>query len=123
MKARFLILLSAGVLAAGLLLGQVGNGPFPPGGVRPPKPYDPRTPPPLLLPDAYALAVGHLEREGTSTNEFYCLSASCLDYTNVMPGWWFTFSNISGQHMDIWVGFDRSTRKVLTGVLVPRGKK
>src|SRR5215831_7782691 len=53
--------------------------------------YDPSSPPPLTLADAYSLALGHI---GAATNRFYCVSASCLETTNAgFTGWTFSFSS------------------------------
>ena len=79
--------------------GKVSSsGPYP---VFPP--YDPRTPPPLSMGEAYALAVAHL---GRATNQFYCITASCLQTTNdPFTGWTFSFSNTNGQRGRVNVYF------------------
>jgi hypothetical protein len=66
--------------------------------------YDPNTPPPMALPDAYALAQAQI---GTATNTFYCVAASCLDMTNAgFTGWTFTYANTNGQRGRVNVYFD-----------------
>src|SRR5262245_45075739 len=63
--------------------------------------FDFKRPPPLTLPQAYAVAE---KRIGTATNRFYCLAASCLDPTNkVSTGWVFEFSNTNGERAVIKV--------------------
>src|ERR1700722_3182414 len=60
--------------------------------------YDPKTPPPLSLPDAYSLALGRLAEFPGATNHFHCISASCIEMscTNGWTGWTFWFSNTNG---------------------------
>jgi hypothetical protein len=66
--------------------------------------YDPKTPPPMILPDAYALA---LARIGASSNDFHCVAANCLELTNAgFTGWTFSFLNTNGQHGRVDVYFD-----------------
>jgi hypothetical protein len=62
--------------------------------------YDPKTPPPLSLPEAYKLATAHL---GARTNQFYCVKASCLERVQY-AGWVFGFSSTNGQtaHLIVW---------------------
>ena len=73
--------------------------------------YDGKTPPPLLLPEAYTRA---LSRIGEATNRFYCVTASCLETTNNgFTGWTFWFSNTNAQRPHVDVFFDR---EVLIGV-------
>jgi len=48
--------------------------------------YDSKTPPPLALPDAYALAIGRLAAIPGATNRFYCISASALEMAGT-NGW------------------------------------
>ncbi len=70
--------------------------------------YDPKTPPPLALSDAYALAVGRLAQIPGATNRFHCISASTLEMagTNGWTGWTFWFSNTNGDRASMWVFFD-----------------
>jgi len=69
----------------------------------PGKPYDPKTPPPLALNEAYRLA---LTRIGEVTNRFYCVSASCLEKTlPEQAGWVFFFSNTNGDRARVEVYF------------------
>src|SRR5690242_10245031 len=94
-RKLMILICCGGAICAGLLLGQgrVGSGthrysPFPR--------YDPRTRPPLSLPDAYALAIAHL---GPATNRFYCVAGNCLEMTNAgFTGWTFSFWDTNGQH-------------------------
>ena len=66
------------------------------------KPYDPKAPPAISLPEAYAMVTA---RMGTATNRFYCVSASCLE-TMHYAGWTFGFSNTNGERATIKVFFD-----------------
>jgi hypothetical protein len=96
--------LSATALATGLLLaqGKVGSGTHRYSVV---PSYDPKTPPPVSLPEAYALAVAHI---GTATNQFHCVAASCLEMTNAgFTGWTFSFSDTNGQRGRVVVYFDK----------------
>jgi hypothetical protein len=103
----FIALVTA--IGIGLLLaqGKVGSGthrysPF--------QTYDPRTLPPLTLPEAYALAAAHI---GTATNHFYCVAASCLEMTNAgFTGWTFSFSSTNGQRGRVVVYFDKEAATV-----------
>ena len=62
--------------------------------------YDPKTPPPLSLSDAYAKALLKLDK---ATNRFHCISASCVEMsnTNGWTGWTFWFSITNGQRARI----------------------
>src|SRR5271170_6299018 len=65
--------------------------------------FDSKKPPPLALPEAYALAAARI---GTATNRFYCVSASWLG----KPGewskrWTFGFSNTNGEIAKVEVFF------------------
>ncbi len=97
----------AGLLVAQSIVMSGGNrlSPF--------QTYDPKTRPPLTLPEAYPLAVAKLDttavRLGT-TNRFYCVTASCLEMTNHgFTGWTFGFSNTNGQRIRVSVFFDKQT--------------
>lgn len=102
MKARIpvkavVLAIVIGSMTAGLLFaqGRVFSGPA--------KPYDPKTPPVLTLPRAFALAVAHI---GSATNRFYCLSAICLERTLPgYPGWVLWFSNTNGERARVEVYF------------------
>jgi hypothetical protein len=103
MKTRIIISILAGVLFAGFLFAQsiVISG-----GRRFTKyqSYDPKTRPSLALPEAYALALNQI---GPKTNQFHCLTASCIEMTNNgFTGWRFTFSNTNGQRVGLSVFFD-----------------
>ncbi len=105
MKRTFLIVLCIG-LAGGLLLAQsIINGYRVANFSGKPATYDPKTPPPLALPDAYALAVAHINR---ITNRFHCVAANCTEMTNnALTGWTFTFSNTNGVRGNVQVYFDK----------------
>ena len=77
--------------------------------------YDPKNRPTLVLPDAYSLALGAL---GNETNQFYCISASCLNRLEnfgggvlhqMQLGWTFEFSSTNGTQRHVLVYFDKST--------------
>ena len=68
--------------------------------------YDPGTPPPLSLPEAYGLALAHL---GAATNHQYCVAASCLENTNnYVTGWGFMFATTNRECGLVFVYFDKS---------------
>jgi hypothetical protein len=75
--------------------------------------YDKKNPPPLSLPDAYALALAEL---GSDTNQNYCISAACSDVIPPIPnegthgqgGWTFEFSNTNGIQKRVFVYFDKA---------------
>ena len=70
--------------------------------------YDGKTPPPVAMPEAYAIA---LKRIGVATNRFYCVTASCLEITNHgFTGWTFRFSNTNAQRVRVDVFFDKEVR-------------
>jgi hypothetical protein len=71
--------------------------------------YDPKTPPPLSLPEAYTLATAHL---GVRTNQFYCVKASCLERIQY-AGWVFGFSSTNGQTAHLIVWFDKNVYEFL----------
>ena len=101
-RVLFLALVLAGT--AGLLFaqGRLSSGPG--------MPYDAKTPPPLSLSQAYALALGRI---GPATNHFYCLSASCLDKT--LPqyaGWVLWFSNTNGERARVEVYFQSKSADI-----------
>jgi hypothetical protein len=106
MKLVILVLLAASV-AVGLLAQSIVTS----GGARwaQPQSYDPKTPPPLALPDAYALALGNLAKTPGATNRFHCISASCVELSssNGWTGWTFWFSNTNGDRARLWVFFDQ----------------
>ena len=85
------------LLAQGYVFGGVG-----------PK-YDPKTAPPLSLPDAYTLAVAYM---GARTNQFYCVKASCLERVQY-AGWVFGFSSTNGQTAHLIVWFDKKVYEFL----------
>ena len=105
MKCSLLVALGT-LLAAGLLLAQ--------GSTHPPSsnswrrfesPYDPKTPPPVQLCEAYALV---LTRCSIDTNRFFCQTAGCLQPTKRgLPGWTFCFSNTNGERACVEVSFDK----------------
>jgi len=69
--------------------------------------YDSRKPPPLMLPEAYNLALTHMSGK---TNTFYCVAASCLERTNSgWAGWTFLFSNTNGERTRVVVFYDKHT--------------
>jgi hypothetical protein len=66
---------------------------------------DPKRPPPLALPEAYALATARL---GSATNRFFCVSATCVEPPTFMTtGWTFGFSDTTGQIAQVKVFFDK----------------
>jgi hypothetical protein len=75
--------------------------------------YDKKTPPNLSLSDAYALALAKL---GSDTNQYYCISATCLEDIPVLPnegmhvqtGWTLDFSNTNGIQKRVFVYFDKA---------------
>jgi hypothetical protein len=72
--------------------------------------YNPNSPPPLALADAYNLALDHL---GKATNRFFCISASCLEMTNAgFTGWTFSFSNTNRERGRVDVYFDKDVVSV-----------
>src|ERR1035438_9405963 len=91
-------------LIVGLVMAQgIVNGYRAIGGK--PETYDPKTPPPLSLPEAYALA---LNSTGRYTNQFYCVSANCTEMTsNGFTGWKFIFASTNGEFGDVEVYFDK----------------
>ena len=75
--------------------------------------YDAKSPPPLPLPEAYALALAHI---GPASNSFYCVRASCLELTNHgFTGWTFSFASTNGQKGRVVVYFDREVQPWLPG--------
>jgi hypothetical protein len=71
-----------------------------------PQHCDPKTPPPLAVTEAYSIVLARL---GTTTNQFWCVSASCLD--NKFGGvthWNFEFSNTNGVRTNFLVFFDKA---------------
>ena len=104
MKTALLLLLAA-VAVTGLLLAQGRSGSnqivhsqF--------RSYDPGTPPPLSLPEAYGLALAHL---GAATNGQYCVAVSCLEKTNnFRTGWNFVFATTNRECGLVFVYFDKT---------------
>jgi len=94
------------VIAAGLLAQSIVGS----GGARwaQPQAYDPKTPPPLALPQAYVLALSNLAKTPGATNRFHCISASCVEMnnTNGWTGWTFWFANTNGDRASLMVFFD-----------------
>ncbi len=70
--------------------------------------YDPKTPPPLSLPEAYSLALGQLGKIPGATNRFHCISASCIEMPSIdgWTGWTFWFAKTNGERARMWVFFD-----------------
>ncbi len=107
-SGRVLLAASAVIAATGLLFAQgrwSNHRPIL-------QTYDPNTtPPPLPLPDAYALAVHTASPpEGLSrdTNHYYCVAASCLSMTNNgNTGWEFRFFSTNRQSIRVVVYFDK----------------
>jgi hypothetical protein len=100
---RILLFLALAATAAGVLLAQsIIDGRRVDGK---PWSYDPKTVPPLALPEAYTMAIAHI---GKATNRFHCLTASCMEMTNNgWTGWTFRFSDTNGQRGSVDVYFDR----------------
>jgi hypothetical protein len=73
------------VVCVGFAQGLVHSGPE--------NPFDPKEPPPTSLANAYAAVV---TRMGKATNQFHCISATCLERTGYR-GWTFTFANTNGE--------------------------
>ncbi len=67
--------------------------------------FDPKRPPPLALPEAYALANARL---ASATNGFFCVSATCVEPPTCMTsGWRFVFSNTNGEVAQVKVFFNK----------------
>jgi hypothetical protein len=104
MKNHIIKIALATIAGTGLLFAQGLN---PPGGDwhHFTSPYDPKTPPPLGLAEAYNLALKFL---GPATNRFYCVSTSCMDKGGSgFPGWTFWLSSTNGQRAYVEVSFDK----------------
>jgi hypothetical protein len=72
--------------------------------------YDPKTRPPLSLPEAYTLALDNLAAD---TNRFHCVTASCVESTNKgFTGWMFRFADTNGQRLPVMVFFDGWVHRV-----------
>ncbi|MGN6554053.1 MAG: hypothetical protein ACTHLW_10070 [Verrucomicrobiota bacterium] len=69
--------------------------------------WQPEKPPRLSLPDAYACAVGAL---GSNTNQYHCVSASCLISRSPDGEWMFSFYTTNGASKTAFVFFDKTTR-------------
>ena len=103
MKRKLLPLLFISLVVSSIMAQRVVDG-FRTVGGQMPK-YDPKTPPPLPLSDAYALAVQHI---APFTNRFYCISANCTEMTNQgFAGWTFTFTKTNGVRGNVQVYFDK----------------
>ena len=112
-------LIFSSIIITGLVLAQTSN--FTPGlrvAVSPP-PYDRRIPLPLSLDAAHAKALLKL---GTATNQFQCISATCLPRLHthgigperlVNFGWTFEFSDTNGAPMKVDVYFDKSATTLI----------
>src|SRR6266436_2848729 len=91
--------------AVGFLLAQGIN---PSGGNSPRRyrsPYDPKTRPPVAMPEAYSLAAAYL---GSATNRFYCVTATRLEMgLSGFPAWKFSWSDTNGERAYIEVTFDK----------------
>jgi hypothetical protein len=104
-----LVLIFASFAAIYFALGQgvAGSNPGFDFGVPMDPPYDGKKFPPLSLAEAYDMAVGRL---GSTTNRFYCVSATCLEKTKSgWPAWTFSFSNTNGQTARVEVYFRKAT--------------
>jgi hypothetical protein len=105
MKRTLLVAPVVGSMAACLVVAQGRLGSNLSSMSSNPITYDPKFPPPLALPDAYALAVSHM---GSSTNSFHCVTASALERTNSgWAGWTFLFSNTNNDHTRVVVFYDK----------------
>src|SRR6185369_14106798 len=103
MKKLFLFTAVIMFLATGFASGQSIIDGYRMYGTSPP--YDPRTPPPMTLPDAYALSQMYL---GNFTSRWHCVSVNCLELTNNgLTGWKFVFSNTNGTRAKMEVYFDK----------------
>jgi hypothetical protein len=92
-------------IAAGFVLAQGPSGSY--GGVVANDPflvpYDQKRPPSMGLSGAYQMAIEYV---GPATNQFYCVSASCLEKNKSgLPGWTFSFCNTNGQRVGVQVPF------------------
>jgi hypothetical protein len=105
---RILILVLVVISFTSLLLAQ---GWFWSGGRGPHVFVDHKKPPPLSVPDAYALALAHL---GPDTNRLWCVSASCdADYgQTTMTHWLFNFANSNREITKVRVSFDRKAQRL-----------
>lgn len=81
----------------------------------PPPPFDGKTPPPINIDKAYAKVLSKL---GDATNQFYCVSATCLNSpprnsiglsVESHQGWIFTFSTTNGASKNVYVYFDKAS--------------
>ena len=81
--------------------------------------YGPRFPPPVSLPEGYALSLHYL---GTATNSLHCIAASALERTNSrLAGWTFTFSTTNNQRTGVVVFYDkRACLEPLTYDSIPK---
>jgi hypothetical protein len=116
---RFLRLALAAAVLGGLAFAQ---GTITSGGKRLSRfqSYDPKTPPPLDLPNAYELAISRI---GAASNRIHCVSATCLELTNNgFTGWTFWFSDTNSQRARIDVFFDKEVYVGIPSDQVLRGK-
>jgi hypothetical protein len=99
---RTVLTLSVFAVAIGLLaqgkLGSYGNRRYT-------SPYDPKTRPPVAVPEAYESALRYL---GPATNRFYCVSTTCLELgKSGFPAWKLSFSDTNGESAYLEVTFDK----------------
>jgi hypothetical protein len=96
-STRALILAAVAGMFLGSILGQGVSG-----SSHHPQ-FDPKKSLPLGLLKAYGLAV---KRMGVATNHFHCVTASCVETTNLWStGWKFAFSSPDGNSLSIKVFF------------------
>lgn len=96
---KYIIAIAISMVAAGLLIAQGLSGSSQHPG------SDQKRPPPLTLPEAYALATAQL---GEATNRLFCVSATCVEPPTFMTtGWTFGFSNTNGETAHVKVFFDK----------------
>jgi len=103
------------ILTTGLIFAQPPNN-FTPGFTSHPPllPYDGKIPPKLNIDAAYTKAILAL---GTATNQFHCVSATCLNHLTtfgssegeVHYGWTFVFSDTNGNPKNVYVYFDKAS--------------
>jgi hypothetical protein len=106
------------ILTARLILAQTNV--YSPSQFPPQPPRDGKIPPPLNLGAAYDKAVQKL---GTDTNQFHCVSATCLqwltrhgsseDPTGTTVGWTFVFLDTKGVQKNVCVYFDKASTTLI----------